>query len=106
MLYKPPTSHCESSEESVLLSTSVMDADGDIEHASESFRFATAVAEFGMLLRGSQYAGDASMEHVIALARSAQGYDSDGDRGEFIQLVQLANTLVAVQQRPQIGMRE
>jgi hypothetical protein len=46
------------------------------------------------------------MEDVLALARSAQGYDSDGDRGEFIQLVQLAGRLFAEQQSPQIGMRE
>ena len=104
--YKPATGPGQFSDTSVLLSEAVMKADGDIEHASESFRFATAVAEFGMLLRRSRYAGDASMEHVIALARSAQGYDSDGDRGEFIQLVQLAGRLFAEQQRPQIGMRE
>lgn len=104
--YKPSTGPGQFSNESVFLSTAVMLSDDTANRASESFRFAAAVAEFGMLLRGSHYAGEASMENVLALARSSQGADSDGDRGEFIQLVHQAQSLFDEQMTQQIGMRE
>jgi len=58
-----------------------------IELTSENFRFASAVAEFGMLLRSSDLKGDASYEEVIKLANSARGADTNGYRDEFINLV-------------------
>ncbi len=53
-------------------------------------RFATAVAAFGQLLRGSVHLGDYSYDQVISLAQSAKGEDEFGYRGEFIQLVRKA----------------
>ena len=46
--------------------------------------FASAVAEFGMLLRGSPHAGRASYGSVIERARRYAGDDRDGYRAEFI----------------------
>jgi len=60
---------------------------------SENFRFASAVAEFGLLLRNSQYRGNASYDHVIAQANQARGSDPWGYRAEFIGLVEKARSL-------------
>ena len=61
--------------------------------ASEDMRFASAVAEFGMLLRESEHRGNASWEQVLSLARGARGEDEQGYRGEFVGLVETARTL-------------
>jgi Ca-activated chloride channel family protein len=50
--------------------------------------FASAVAEFGMLLRNSQYKGTASYDDVIVRAKEYKGKDDNGYRAEFIQLVE------------------
>ena len=60
---------------------------------SESMRFASAVAGFGMLLRGSPYAGSLAWPKVIELARDARGDDRDGYRADFIRLAELAAEL-------------
>jgi Ca-activated chloride channel homolog len=52
--------------------------------------FASAVAEFGMLLRGSPSLGRASFEAAMTRAKQFQGEDEDGYREEFIQLVDRA----------------
>jgi Ca-activated chloride channel family protein len=64
------------------------------DETSENFRFAAAVAEMGMLLRGSQYKGQSSFDQVIRLARSARGKDEEGYRAEFIRLVETAGAMV------------
>lgn len=61
-----------------------------LEKSSENFRFASAVAEWGMLLRNSEYRGKASNAQVLELARKSKGDDSAGYRAEFIRLVELA----------------
>ncbi|HTK47927.1 MAG TPA: von Willebrand factor type A domain-containing protein [Gemmatimonadaceae bacterium] len=60
---------------------------------SESMRFASAVAGFGMLLRGSPYAGSLTWPRVVALARGARGDDPDGYRADFIRLAELAGEI-------------
>jgi Ca-activated chloride channel family protein len=55
--------------------------------------FAAAVAEFGMLLRGSEFKGGATWSSVQALARQHRGEDVDGYRAEFVRLVDLAAAL-------------
>jgi Ca-activated chloride channel family protein len=59
--------------------------------------FASAVAQFGMLLRGSEHAGRASWTDAAALARRHRGPDADGYRAEFIRLIDLAAALGAQQ---------
>lgn len=63
------------------------------EAAPEDFRFAVAVAGFGMVLRDSPHKGDCTLASILAMARSARGVDPDGYRAEFIQLVQSAAAL-------------
>jgi len=62
-------------------------------YASDDLRFAAAVASFGMLLRDSEHAGDASFEQVAEIARSSLGEDPDGQRREFVSLVGAAREL-------------
>ena len=61
--------------------------------ASVDFRFASAVAEFALLLEGSKFKGDASYKDVIERARAAKGADEEGYRAEFIRLVETAELL-------------
>jgi len=63
------------------------------DETSANFRFSAAVAEFGLILRDSEYKADASMEQVIALAKAARGEDEEGIRSEFLGLVRLADSL-------------
>jgi Ca-activated chloride channel family protein len=55
--------------------------------------FASAVAEFGMLLRESPFRGTASFESLTARARKFQGDDEQGYRAQFVQLAERAATL-------------
>jgi Ca-activated chloride channel family protein len=55
--------------------------------------FASAVAEVGMLLRGSKHAGSAAFASAVARASKFRGGDGDGYRGEFIKLAELASSL-------------
>jgi Ca-activated chloride channel family protein len=55
--------------------------------------FASAVAEFGMLLRSSKHAGSGSFEAAAARARQFKGADGEGYRAEFVSLVELARQL-------------
>jgi Ca-activated chloride channel family protein len=55
--------------------------------------FASAVAEFGMLLRGSEHAGRASYDAVIDRARRYSSGDRYGYQAEFISLAERAAQL-------------
>lgn len=61
--------------------------------ASEDLRFAAAVAAFSQQLKDSRYTGDFSLKDTEALARGARGDDRFGLRNEFVQLVELAQSL-------------
>ncbi|WP_171182322.1 VWA domain-containing protein [Ruegeria sp. HKCCD8929] len=55
--------------------------------------FATAIAGFGQLLRGSTYVTEWSFEDAIALAVETKGDDPFGYRAEAVQLMRLAASL-------------
>ena len=61
--------------------------------ASPDFRFAAAVAQFGLLLRQSEQRGTATYAATATLAEAARGTDADGYRAEFVRLVRLAEGL-------------
>ena len=63
--------------------------------SSDNFRFAAAVAEFGLLLRNSAYKQGAGYNQVISLAQSARAEDKNGYRAEFIRLVESATWLAS-----------
>lgn len=56
----------------------------------QEVNFATAVAGFAQLLKGSNYAGDFTYDKVIELAQANKGSDEYGYRTEFVQLVRKA----------------
>ncbi len=60
---------------------------------STDFRFAAAVAGFGMLLRDSEHAGGLTLADVVKIAEEGQGDDPRGYRGEFIRLVEATRDL-------------
>ncbi|WP_350613819.1 VWA domain-containing protein [Pseudomonas sp. HY7a-MNA-CIBAN-0227] len=64
--------------------------------ASNDLRFSAAVAAFAQQLKGDgRYTGNMSLKDTAALARSARGDDPFGLRNEFVQLVELAQSLKA-----------
>lgn len=81
--YKKPNE-----SESKLITKVLKDEDYSIDQASNNLMFACAVAEFGMLLRDSEFKGNSSYNDVIALAKKAKGDDDEGYRAEFIKLVE------------------
>ncbi len=60
---------------------------------SRDFTFASAVAEFGMILRNSKYRGTAGYRQVMNLAGMSMGQDRHGYRAEFLKLVKKAREL-------------
>jgi len=91
--YKQPN------EETSRLTSAVLKDEGRgwFEASSET-RFAAAVAEFGMLLRSSEFRGTSTMDDVAQWSKTGQGVDLDGYRREFIRMVETALTLKAEQQ--------
>lgn len=63
--------------------------------ASEDLRFAAAVAAFSQQLKDGRYTGDFTLKDTETLARGARGDDRFGLRNEFVQLVELAQSLRA-----------
>lgn len=86
--YKAPDA-----DESQAFDVAMADSDVDFGAASEGFQFAAAVAGFGMLLRGSQHAGGATLDAVHEIAASSLGEDPHGYRREFLKLVEQADEL-------------
>ncbi len=87
--YKPP-----SDTTSKLLSQTVMDSSVSLTQTSADFRFASAVAEFAMILRDSPFKGDASFDALIERARQSLGRDPEGYRSEFVRLATSAKALM------------
>jgi Ca-activated chloride channel family protein len=61
--------------------------------ATADFRFAASVAAFGMILKQSQYRGEATLPWVLDTATASRGQDRGGYRAEFTSLVQRAMAL-------------
>lgn len=65
------------------------------ERPSDDQKFSTAVAAFAGLLRKDENI-DMELEDMIRLASDGKGRDENGDRSDFIQLMQLYRDLYAV----------
>ena len=104
----PPQAEGPASGESFTLKIRYKEPDGDVStklefpitdtglsyaRADEDFKFASAVAGFGMLLRGSEYKGHATYDAILELAEEGKGADPHGYRAEFIELVNKAKAL-------------
>ncbi len=77
---------------SKLIESAVMDS-GINARGGDSFNFAAAVAAFGQKLRGGQYLENYSYNDIATLARQSRGQDTHGYKSEFMQLVNLAESL-------------
>ncbi len=74
-------------DKSMLIEKAVADRPLDLNATSANFRFVSAVAQFGMLLKDSEFKQQSSYSKAYSLALNAQGLDAEGYRAEFIQLV-------------------
>ena len=70
------------------------DSGHSIAQSSRDFRFAAAVAGYGMMLRGSPHKGGANWAQIHELAIEGKGEDRDGYRAEFVGLVEKARALM------------
>jgi Ca-activated chloride channel family protein len=70
-------------------------AASDFATAPPDLKFAVAVAEFGLILRGSAEMANANLVSVLASAEAGRGRDPAGDRAGFIELVRKAQALMA-----------
>jgi Ca-activated chloride channel family protein len=86
--YKDPDA-----SESQLMEVVLKDRAVSAAEMSGDFKLAAAVASFGMLLRGSKHAGNATFDSVLALAEGAAG--DDEKRRELVELVRKAKALSA-----------
>ncbi len=84
--YKPPAG-----SQSRKLAIAVPAAPTSLSNTTDDFRFAAAVASFGMLLRGSEFAGQASYDGTRRLAAGATG--TDPRRRELLTLIDRAKKL-------------
>ena len=78
---------------SVLLEHPVTEEKRAFKEAGSDFRFAAAVAGFGMQLRNSPHKGDWKWPDVLSVASNAVDNDRWGLRGEFLELIQIASRL-------------
>lgn len=83
------------SDESKLITSVVTNQPVALDATSDNFRFAASVAEFGMLLRKSEYIKSVTYDDAIALARNASSGDAEGYRSECIRMMESAALLQA-----------
>ena len=87
-------------EKSKLIERTATDRGIAFQDATVDLRFASSVAEFGMLLRNSEFKGAASFDHVIETAKATKGEDVNGYRAEFVELAEACKKIA-----PQVSER-
>ncbi|WP_341838302.1 von Willebrand factor type A domain-containing protein [Chitinophaga pollutisoli] len=78
---------------SKLLAHSLKGGPRTVGESPESFRLAVAAAQFGMLLRKSEYAGKSSYAGALALLGGLKGADAEGYRGQLVKMIKQAMAL-------------
>ncbi|MFL6594625.1 MAG: von Willebrand factor type A domain-containing protein [Chthoniobacterales bacterium] len=76
-----------------MVETFVTDEGQDFASASPDFRFAAAVADFGMFLRDSSVENRLRLRAIADLANKGRGSDPDGRRAGFIELIRQTQLL-------------
>ena len=87
--YKQPVGEVSNKLEFPLYDTGARFAD-----ATQDFKFASAVAAFGMALRDSPHKGSATLSDIEAWGRAGIGSDAGGYRNEFLGLVERSKSLL------------
>lgn len=90
--YKKPDGN-----KSQLIERAIVDENVKLANTSDNFRWAAAVAEFGMLLRESEFKGKADYAHCKALAEGAKGKDTNGYRRELIDMIDTMQSIAQPQ---------
>lgn len=80
-------------DKSELIERGLVDDGKEFAKASPDFKFATAVAEFGMILRDSEHKGNGTLGAVLEWAQEGKGSDANGYRAGFVELVRKAQAL-------------
>jgi hypothetical protein len=86
--YKKPND-----DKSESIQRTVVDDGKQFTSASSDFKFAAAVAKFGMLLRESEFKGDGTLDAVLEWAQEGKGVDANGYRAGFVELARKAQAL-------------
>jgi Ca-activated chloride channel family protein len=86
MRYKQPEGN-----ESTKIDVPLLAMNGDLREVDADFRFASAVAAFGQVLRNSGYRHSSNFDRIVELARGAS--NGDAEREAFVDLVITAKTL-------------
>ena len=80
-------------DQSKLTLAVIKDKPKGMDATSDNFRFSMAVAAYGMILRDSEFKGNATYDQVLDWARNAKGKDTEGYRAEFVRLVETTQLL-------------
>lgn len=90
-------------EVSKLIEKAVLDQSINWNNSSDNFRFAAAVAGYGMLLRNSEFKQNTNYADVINWAEGALGKDKEGYRHELLKLLRssqlMAKDLLSVKDK-------
>lgn len=86
--YKKPDGN-----KSLLLQKVIAGNAASFKNTSTNFHLAAAVAQFGMMLRGSEYKGDGGYALINDLLKPALENDAEGYKSELFQLVQTASNI-------------
>ena len=70
-----------------------VEANKELAKTSVDFRWAAAVAGFGMMLRDAKDRGQLTWQQVIGLADGTKGTDAEGYRRQMIELAKRASRL-------------
>ena len=79
---------------SQLIEVPVTDKETTLTAATPEFKFTTAVAAYGLMLRQSSYRGPLTWDQIRQLALEGKGSDPHGYRAEFLQLLDKARSLL------------
>ena len=77
-----------------ILMEQVVGCDAIYEEISENFMFASAVAEFGLIVTDSYYKANSSLSAIINRAGDGMGDDVYGLRAEFLDLVRAYRDII------------
>ncbi|MEF1335972.1 DUF3520 domain-containing protein, partial [Vibrio rotiferianus] len=69
------------------------DIQPEFAKASPEYQFASVVAAFAQKLKGNSYLNGMSYDQISEIARKNKGTDEYNYRGEFVQLVQTAESI-------------
>ncbi|MDI9239416.1 VWA domain-containing protein [Lysobacter sp. LF1] len=91
------------SQSSQLIETPVL-ASQATTTPSESLRFASAVAGFADALRGGARMDGWNWDAIARTAKQARGDDAEGDRAQFLQLLEVARRQLEADEPPRVGV--